>query len=165
MIKIGVLSDTHLKDRKEGVAFLARLAERFLADVDMVFHAGDLVDPNVLGAFAPLPVHAVQGNMDPPGYGLPFKKVISVGGARIGLIHGWGAADTLEERVMGEFLGEDLDCLVYGHSHQSTCRRLGSLLLFNPGSPTDRRGAPFHSVGVLEVDQGVSGRILCIDDK
>jgi phosphomethylpyrimidine synthase len=43
------------------------------------------------------------------------------------------------------------------------CRRDG-VLLFNPGSPTDRRWAPYHSVGILELGDTIEGRIIRLDD-
>jgi len=164
MVKIGVLSDTHLTDMSKGVSFLDHLRERFFKGVDMIFHAGDVVNPDVLMAFTGTTIHVVRGNMDPPVRGIPTRKVIEVEGFRIGLIHGWGAPDTLEEKILKEFQGQKLDAIVYGHSHAPVCRRKDGILFFNPGSPTDRRWAPYHSVGILEVGSTIQGRILCLED-
>jgi putative phosphoesterase len=164
LLKIGVISDTHIKDVRQGNAFLQALAERYFADAEIILHAGDVVNPDILMAFADRTVHLVRGNMDPAVKGVPSRKIIKVGGFRIGLIHGWGAPDTLEERVQREFNDDRLDCLVFGHSHQPLCRRRDGILLFNPGSPTDRRWAPFHSVGILELGEGIEGRIIHLDD-
>jgi putative phosphoesterase len=163
-MKIGVLSDTHLGDLKQALPFLQALADRYFNDAELILHAGDLVNPDILMAFAGRTVHAVRGNMDLGASHLPVRRIVTVGGFRIGLIHGWGAPDTLEERVLREFRGERLDCLVYGHSHQPVCHRRDGLLLFNPGSPTDRRWAPYHSVGLLEVGERIEGRLIRIDD-
>lgn len=163
-LKIGVLSDTHIQDVKLGMVFLQTLAEQHFADAEIILHAGDVVNPDILMTFADRTVHVVRGNMDPAVKGIPNRKIIEVGGFRIGLIHGWGAPDTLEERVWREFRGERLDCLVFGHSHHPLCRRRDGVLLFNPGSPTDRRWAPFHSVGILELGEGIEGRIIRLDD-
>lgn len=161
---IGVLSDTHIQNVKQGMVFLQTLAAQHFADAEIILHAGDVVNPDILMAFADRTVHVVRGNMDPAVIGIPNRKVIEVGGFRIGLIHGWGAPETLEERVLHEFRGDRLDCLVFGHSHHPLCRRREGVLLFNPGSPTDRRWAPFHSVGILELGTGIDGRILRLDD-
>lgn len=161
MIRIGVISDTHLADSGESLAFLQDLAGRHFAGVDMILHAGDIVAPAALAAFSPCPVYGVRGNMDPAAPDLPHKRMLAVAGVRIGLIHGWGPPDGLIERVRGEFRDIPLDCLVFGHSHVPLCRRDGSLLLLNPGSATDRRGMPYESVGLLEVEDGViEGRIV-----
>jgi hypothetical protein len=164
ILKIGVLSDTHIQEARQGNAFLHALAERHFADAEIILHAGDVINPDILMAFADRIVHVVRGNMDPFVKGIPNRKVIEVGGFRIGLIHGWGAPDTLEERVLREFRGDLLDCLVFGHSHHPLCRRRDGVLLFNPGSPTDRRWAPFHSVGILELGDTIEGRIIRLDD-
>jgi len=163
MVRIGVLSDTHLPDSGEALAFLADLAAGPLAGVDLILHAGDIVAPGVLVAFAPCPVYAVRGNMDPAAPELPVKRVVPVAGLQIGLIHGWGPPAGLPERIRREFAGMTLDCLVFGHSHAPLCRYEGGLLLFNPGSATDRRGQPSTSVGLLEIENGrIHGRIVAL---
>jgi hypothetical protein len=159
-----VLSDTHIQDLKPGMTFLQALAQRHFAGADIILHAGDVVNPDILMAFSDRTVHVVRGNMDPVVNGIPDRKIIEAGGFRIGLIHGWGAPDSLEERVLRAFRGERLDCLVFGHSHQPLCRRREGVLLFNPGSPTDRRWAPFHSVGMLELGERIEGRIIRLED-
>jgi putative phosphoesterase len=159
-----VLSDTHIQDVRQGNAFLHGLAEGHFADAEIILHAGDVVNTDILMAFADRTVHVVRGNMDPAVKGVPNRKIIEVDGFRIGLIHGWGAPDTLEDRVLREFSADRLDCLVFGHSHHPLCRCRDGILLFNPGSPTDRRWAPFHSVGILEVGAEIQGRIIRLDD-
>jgi len=164
MIRIGVLSDTHLHGFNQGGAVIERLAQRYFRDARIILHAGDIVDPDVLLPLVDRRIYSVRGNLDPPRRGVPDRRIIEVGGFRIGLIHGWGTAEGLEEKVLGEFHAEDLDCLVFGHSHVPLCVRRDGLLLFNPGSPTDRRQAPFHSVGLLELGATIEGRIINIDD-
>ena len=161
MTRIGVISDTHLGDTDEATAFLQHLAECHFQGVDMILHAGDIVAPDVLAAFTPCPVHAVRGNMDPATPGIPWKRILEIEGCHIGLIHGWGPREGLVERIRNEFRDTKLDCLVFGHSHVPMCQWRDGLLLFNPGSATDRRGMPYASVGVLEVDdRTISGRII-----
>ncbi len=165
MIKIGVLSDTHINSYPRSHDLVAQWLEHWFADADLILHAGDMVDPGILTAFAGKVVHAVRGNMDPPVAGIPNRKIIEIGRFKIGLVHGWGPPDGLDARVMREFAEDDLDCLVFGHSHQPVCRRQGNLLLFNPGSPTDRRWAPFHSLGILWVGEEIRGEIIRIDEE
>ena len=165
MLRIGVLSDTHLNNPGRGMAFLHDLAVRYFAGVDLFLHAGDVGDPSILDVLTDVPVYAVRGNTDPVDSRLPFKRIIPAAGRRIGLIHGWGSADGLEARVGREFADDAIDCLVYGHSHWPVCRRRHGLLFFNPGSPTDRRSAPFHTVGILEVGEEIRGHIIRLDDE
>jgi putative phosphoesterase len=162
MYRIGVLSDTHLAATGESLAFLVDLAETYFAGVDLILHAGDVVAPETLQAFAPCPVLAVRGNMDPVVPDLPLKRIIPVGLARVGLMHGWGGCG-LEDRLLGEFRDERIDVLVYGHSHIPACYVRNGILLFNPGSATDRRSMPYHSVGMLEIGDDIKGTILKID--
>ena len=51
-IRIGVISDTHLPDSADAQAFLTDLIDNILEPVDMILHAGDLVAPDLLAAFA-----------------------------------------------------------------------------------------------------------------
>lgn len=159
LILIGVLSDTHVNARGRSGDYLRTLCRDHFAAAEVILHAGDLVDPDVLTLFDDKTVYAVRGNLDPPGQ--PIKRVIALAGRKIGLIHGWGAPGDLEKRVLQEFSGETLDCLVYGHSHLPACHEVNGVLLFNPGSPTDRRFAPYHSIGLLEITpEGITGRII-----
>jgi len=159
-VKIGVVSDTHLREANE---YLRRISERFFSDAEMVLHAGDLVDTAVLGAFQGKDVRAVRGNMDQDD-ALPEKLIIEVEGTRIGLIHGWGMPFGLEAKLLRQF--ENIDCLVYGHTHSAANHVKGGILFFNPGSPTDRVFAARNTVGILEVVSGsVTGRILEINRK
>ncbi len=161
--KIGVISDTHIHDLASG----ARIAEALLAgpfaDVEMILHAGDVVIPEFLDLFAGLTVCAVRGNMDPPVSGIPHRRIVVVNGFRIGLIHGWGDAAGLESRVLAEFSRDAIDCLVYGHSHWPVSHCRDGILLFNPGSPTDKRRAASHTVGIIEVGESMDGDIVDLD--
>lgn len=157
------MSDTHLPASAEALEFLADLDAGPFAGVEMILHAGDVVAPEVLYAFTRCPVLAVRGNMDPDVPDLSQKRVIEVGKARIGLMHGWGASYDLEERLLKEFSGVDLDVLVYGHSHKPVCHRRNGILMFNPGSAADRRNMPYHSVGLLEIGEEINGSIIRLD--
>jgi putative phosphoesterase len=162
-LRVGVISDTHLSDSVDAQEFLRDLVERVLAPVDMLLHVGDLVAPTLLDVFSEYPIHAVRGNMDPVVPGVSLKKVLTVRGFTIGMMHGWGAPAGLEERVHAEFLPINLNCLVYGHSHRPVCHRRGGILFFNPGSATDRRRMAYHSVGLLEIGKDIRGTIIKLD--
>jgi putative phosphoesterase len=162
-IRIGVLSDTHLPNTGDAQTLLLDLVESALAPLDMLLHAGDLINPELLTVFASYPVHVVRGNMDPATPDVPLKKIVNIGGFKIGLIHGWGPPRGLEERVLAEFSSVTLDCLVFGHSHRPVCLRRDGLLLFNPGSATDRRSMASHTIGLLEVSDDIRGTIIALD--
>jgi uncharacterized protein len=160
MIRIGVLSDTHL-NRPENL--IDKIVERHLSDVDMFIHAGDMVWLSVLNSLYSTgkPVHAVSGNMDPVEVNsrYPAKKIIEVEGTRIGIIHGWGSPDDIRQRIIGEF--SDVGAIIYGHTHQPFCSFEAGIFFFNPGSPTDSRFTNVNSVGIIEVSSGnMRGEII-----
>jgi putative phosphoesterase len=162
-MKIGILSDTHITAVSAGRKLAEHLLNGPFAGVEAILHAGDMVIAELESCFYPLPWYAVRGNMDSAQPGVPEKRLISFAGKRIGLIHGWGAPAGIEQRVMTVFEQEALDVLIFGHSHQPVCKWVGSLLLLNPGSPTDRRYAPCHSVGVLTLGEQIQGEIITLE--
>jgi len=169
-MKIGVISDTHVTGgsfsaRKlanriinqvgEDAERLVQLVRPHFHDVDLIIHAGDFVCQQVVTALSEFgPVEGVAGNMDPPEITslFPPKTVVHAGDFKIGLVHGWGSPYGLEFKVRREFVG--LDCIVFGHSHFPFEGRVDGTLMFNPGSPTDRRFAPTHSIGILHLEDG-----------
>ena len=109
---------------------------------------------DVLRRFAP--VEAVYGNMDEPALreSLPEKRVVAVAGARMAVVHIPGPAAGREARLVARFPG--CDAVVYGHTHIPQVARAGpdDVWILNPGSPTERRRGPVHSMLVLEVEDG-----------
>ncbi|WP_321391183.1 metallophosphoesterase [uncultured Desulfuromusa sp.] len=162
-MKIGVLSDTHLHSLEAGVELAQKLQNGPFADVDTILHAGDHVYPALDSCFYPIPWYGVRGNMDDTQAVLPTSRIIDFAGKKIGMVHGWGSQYGIETRVLDFFAGFDLDVIIFGHSHQPVCRHIGKVLLFNPGSPTDRRSAPYHTVGILNIGTVVTAEIVRID--
>ncbi|HPE07913.1 MAG TPA: metallophosphoesterase family protein, partial [Smithellaceae bacterium] len=91
-VKIGVLSDTHISGYNEK---LKEIINEHFSDVDLIFHAGDLVDLCVLDLFGDKEVRAVCGNMDNQRVKqeLPEQLLMNINGFKIGLIHGWGSPE------------------------------------------------------------------------
>jgi len=162
-MKVGIISDTHIHSLDAGMKLAEKLLRGPFSAVDVILHAGDHTFPDLASCFYPLPWHSVRGNMDSSQSGFPLQRVVFLADKRIGMIHGWGAPNGIEKRVLDSFSAENIDVLVFGHSHRPVCRRAGSVLLLNPGSPTDRRSAPHHTVGLLHIDRGVEGEIVRID--
>lgn len=72
---------------------------------------------------------------------------------------GWGAPRGLAERVAALFSG--VEAVLFEHSHQPYQETKGGLLLFNPGSPTDRVYAAYNSYGSVEVTaDGIEARVV-----
>lgn len=160
-IKIGVLSDTHIPIASND---LPKEVYDGLVGVEMILHAGDLVDLQVLDNLSRIaPTRAVSGNMDNSAVcsKLPNKDIIKIGELSVGLIHGWGPPFGLIELVKRQFKG--VEVIVFGHSHHPLIQEKDGILFFNPGSPTDKIFAPYNSYGILEIeDKKITPRIIKI---
>jgi putative phosphoesterase len=162
-MKIGVIADTHISEAS------GKLPEEVLSafkDVDLIIHAGDLVDLRVLDMLQRLAkeVRAVYGNMDPGEVRvkLPAKQVISIGKHRVGLMHGYGNPRMLLDVLAKEFKGDKVSLIIFGHSHEPLNLKRGDCLYFNPGSPTDKVFAPYNSFGIIEINDKIEARIIKI---
>jgi putative phosphoesterase len=151
-MRIGVLSDTHLREGQ----YLPGFVWDTLQGVDLILHAGDIVSAQILADLAILaPVRAVRGNCDWELADLPGRDLVDFGGLKIGLIHGnAGAGSTVQERAYNAFAEESPDVIVFGHSHQPYWEWQNNILLFNPGSATDKRREKQFSLGTIEVING-----------
>jgi uncharacterized protein len=89
--------------------------------------------------------------MDEPSLktSLPKERVVEVGQVRIGMIHDAGPRAGREARLAARF--EDCDAVVYGHSHVPQVEQFQHLWILNPGSPTDRRRQPVHTMLILRI--------------
>lgn len=165
-LMIGVVSDTHIypepDDRGLPRVLLDELAR---ARVDLILHAGDIFAPRVLDQLdAIAPVLAVIGNGDTADMRqlLPRSRVVIVGEHHIGLVHGHeGPGRTTPARARATFAGNPyVCCIVFGHSHQALSRLEAGIILFNPGSPTDKRRAPYYSFGLLRVAETIEPELV-----
>ncbi|MBI5250871.1 MAG: metallophosphoesterase family protein [Desulfomonile tiedjei] len=161
-MKIGVVSDTHLRIPNEVLDFIL---EEVFRDASMILHAGDIIGRKVLDRLEEREVIAVCGNMDDfeVAEALPQTRIISAAGKSIGLIHGWGAKDGLENRIIEKFADEKLDLIVYGHSHVPLWTRLSNVYLFNPGSASQNRYSDQATVGLIDItNDTISAKILTL---
>ena len=160
-MKILVLSDTHIPIAAQD---LPAEIYKAIEGVDMIFHAGDLIDASVFEKLRSLKeTKAVCGNMDSKELcmSLNSKEIINIGKFKIGLIHGYGAPSEIMPTVRREF--DKIDVLVFGHSHAAMNIKKDGVLYFNPGSPTDKIFASKNSYGILEVtDKKIEGTIVGI---
>ena len=149
-MRLAIISDTHMP---RGARVLP--TDR-LRDADAILHAGDLMEASVLEELEALgpPVHAVRGNVDSAVLQarLPLTRIVEAAGARIAMIHDAGPAAGRLDRMRRRF--PDADAVVFGHSHIPLHEERGGFAIFNPGSPTERRGAPHHTMGIATVDHG-----------
>ena len=164
-MRVLVLADTHLRaawpNRK-----VPQVVWDAAAAADVIIHAGDVVEQDHLDALAEhAPVHAVLGNNDTTLLGaLPEDLTVDLAGVRVAMIHDSGPAAGREVRLHRLF--PDAHVVVFGHSHIPwNAEGVDGQLLFNPGSPTERRRQPHRSFGELEVAGGqvVAARIIRLD--
>jgi putative phosphoesterase len=152
-MRIAILSDTHLP---RGSRRIPATALDLLAAADLVVHAGDFSSVAVYEALAAIgpPLVAVHGNVDEPPLRerLPEQRMLEVAGARIGLVHDSGPARGRLARMRRRF--PEADAVVFGHSHIPLREHAGDFSIFNPGSPTERRRAPSHTMGIATVERG-----------
>lgn len=152
-MELAIISDTHMP--KGGRAIPAACLERLRA-ADAILHAGDFTAIEVLELLEELgpPVFAVHGNVDEPAVRmrLPAVRVVEAEGARIVMTHDGGPRDGRLRRLRTRF--PDADAVVFGHSHLPLHEEADGFHIFNPGSPTERRRAPRHTMGIAHARDG-----------
>lgn len=171
MKKLGIIADTHLSET--GSRGIPERIFKLFAGVDFILHAGDFTSKRALLDLETIaPVVGVRGNNDPAHLGLPRSRRFQVEGVVLGLCHGdRGAANNSWPKPLHQFRGnsgtaanamdcfefeEDVNALIFGHSHLPLCQWYQpvdrNILLFNPGSPTDKRFGPVYGCGLFVVN-------------
>ena len=150
---VAVISDTPLP--RAGRRLPAACVDR-IATADLVLHAGDFTGAE---AFADLetigtPLAAVHGNVDDPELRqrLPSTRMVDAEGVRLAMIHDAGPRTGRLSRLRRRF--PEADAVVFGHSHIPLCEEADGFQIFNPGSPTDRRRQPVHTMGLARLGDG-----------
>ncbi len=180
-MRIGVIGDTHIPTLSPVLP--VRMTAAFKG-LDIILHVGDICELYILEEFQETYTltFAVSGEDDSQAVQrfLEEKRVIRFGDRRVGMIHGYqfedlqrGARGTLR-RLLGrrpefysqpaflldQFAGEDVDAIVFGHTHQPYVRMHKGVLFFNPGAALPGPGR-HPSVGILDVgERSITGRIV-----
>ena len=146
---VAVIADTHMPRGAR------RLPVDHLQHADAILHAGDFMELSVLHELQALgkPVHAVRGNVDSHELivRLPLQRTVQFGAVRIGMVHDAGPKEGRLERMRRRF--PDTQAVVFGHSHIPLHEKADDgFQIFNPGSPTERRRAPHHTMGIATID-------------
>jgi putative phosphoesterase len=154
-----VIADTHMPRRART---LPEGMISHLERADLILHAGDLVDPALLGELETYaPTRAVLGNLDPPWVGLPEVLEFEFGGARVAMVHDSGPKRGRRSRMKRRF--PEARVVVFGHSHIPWLEDEDGLLLLNPGSPTDKRRQPDHTFALLRAEDGeIAAEVLAL---
>ena len=154
MKKIWILADTHMpkKSRELPDQIISVLEE----GIDFIIHAGDWSEKSVyeeLSFYAP--VYGVKGNIEIDDWAkqLPDKEVFQAELIKIAIVHGHlGKGRTTPDRAYQSCIDEEPDLIVFGHSHIPFMEKRDRIILFNPGSPTDKRRQKEFSYGLLTIN-------------
>ena len=152
-MRVVVLADTHLRAGR--ARQLPDSVWAAIADSQLVLHAGDVVDASLLDALKArqVPYRVVLGNNDLTlRDSLPERLELDVEQVRVAMVHDSGATKGRAARLRKWF--PDAQIVVFGHSHTPCNEWHDGQLLFNPGSPTERRRQPTRTFGVIELDAG-----------
>ncbi len=152
-----VIADTHMP---RGARRLPERCLEAIATADLLVHAGDFSSAafrDELVALGP-PLIAVHGNVDDAQLcrELPERTTVELGPATIAVIHDAGPKRGRLARMRREF--PTADAVVFGHSHLPLLEREDEerrgFAILNPGSPTERRRAPVHTMALIEARDG-----------
>jgi len=151
-MEVVVLSDSHFSAGFEAVGDQVL---RAVSKADVVLHAGDVTSRQALEELgAMVETYAVLGNNDHDLVGiLQETRMLELGGVRVALVHDSGATKGRARRLYRRFPNADL--VVFGHSHIPV-DEVGeqNQILFNPGSPTQRRSQPHRTFGRIRFTGG-----------
>jgi putative phosphoesterase len=163
-VQIAIISDTHLP---KGARRLPDECVERLKGADLILHAGDLSVVGVLNHLESVgpPIAAIHGNVDDAEVRrrIPAQRVVEAEGVRIGMVHDSGSAEGRLERLRKRF--PDTHAVVYGHSHTPLHEQADDgFQIFNPGSPTERRRQPGHTMGAARVSNGaITFELIALD--
>jgi putative phosphoesterase len=178
VIRLGVVADSHVPDRMRA---LPPATFEALRGVDAILHAGDVCTGGVLRALGQVaPVYAVAGNRDFT-LGLPLDRILTFEGVRVGLTHGHGGIwGYVREKLLYHTVGfyhtrflrqvrarfdDEVQAIVFGHSHRPVNFVMNGVLMFNPGSLGPDYRPPYGpAVGLLTIEHGeVRGEIVSLN--
>ena len=155
MMRIGLITDTHLPGQIRDLGELGQLPQEFLSSVDLIMHGGDLTSPIVLDwceQFAP--VICSTGNNDPiPDPRMKEVQILETEGWTIGMIHSLeGQFRPVED--LQKLFPKPVNIMISGHTHQERLEYREGVILINSGSITfpQHKEVRLGTVGILEIE-------------
>ena len=149
---IGVISDTHGLLRPQVIASFK--------GVDLILHAGDVGDPEVIDGLESIaPLVVVRGNMDYGNWAdqLPVSRSLCIAKTNLFLIHDL-------EWIERQFELKHYQVIVTGHTHRPLIEKQGNVLFFNPGSAGHKRRRHSVSIGKLILCNGqLDAQLISLD--
>ena len=149
-IRIGVIADTH--------GYLDPQVLAIFAGVDLVIHAGDIVDSATLTALKEVaPLTAVAGNVDPADLAASLLREATGEGGGVSVVVSHKRKRLLKRLAAGKIAfgaaGATPDLVVFGHEHVPSAVWVESTLFLNPGtasSPEEEDDGP--TVAIVEAE-------------
>jgi putative phosphoesterase len=159
-VLIAIISDTHMP---RGSRTLPQDCVEEIQRADLLLHAGDISTLAVLEQLETIgpPLRAVHGNVEEPVLlqTLPAELQLELDGVALAMTHDAGPAAGRLARMRQRFPAAD--AVVFGHSHIPLLEGDDGFQIFNPGSPTERRRAPSHTMGLALLAGGeISFRLI-----
>jgi len=155
MMRIGLITDTHLPGQIRNLGELGQLPQEFLSSVDLIMHGGDLTSPIVLDwceQFAP--VICSTGNNDPiPDPRMKEVQILETEGWTIGMIHSLeGQFRPIKD--LQKLFPKPVNIMISGHTHQERLEYREGVVLINSGSITfpQHKEVRLGTVGILEIE-------------
>lgn len=160
---VGVVSDTH-----NNIKNIEKIISIFNEEkVDLVIHTGDISQAETLKLFSKLEssLYGVFGNNDRSEIGLEevcnqynfsFQEpplLMEMLGKKIAVFH--------EPDLINEYLksNNDIDLVLYGHTHRYNQEMIGKTLLFNPGESAGLMAGK-NATGIVDLENLVIRRIF-----
>ncbi|MFU7517191.1 metallophosphoesterase family protein [Clostridium sp. HCS.1] len=137
-MKVGIISDTHDLLREEVIDNLNQC--------DLIIHAGDICNNDILERLSRITrTIAVKGNNEKGELEgiLKEEEFIEVEGKRIYIVH--------EKNNINANL-EEVDIIIYGHSHKYNLEIKDNILYVNPGSCGKRRFSLPLTMAIMNID-------------
>ncbi len=147
---------------------IEKLMDKCFKDVDLIIHLGDFTSPKVLAKIRKnKKIIGVWGNNDGSMLRkeLKEKEIVTLNGYKIGLFHGHGTEKNTLERVYNIFKDDNVDIILFGHSHQPIIKTKNKTLIINPGSPSKKIRERWFSYVVLTLKKDKIETKICFYNK
>ena len=165
--KVLIVGDTHTSSFES----LPKKMLQLIREADWVIHVGDYTSIDVLSGFIKKKgprFRGVYGNSDPLQIRkkLLEKDIIEISNKKIGITHpaSGGSSRNTKRKVQVEFKNDNLDAIIYGHTHESNIEIFDGILLVNPGKGYLEKSffGPPTSVAILTIGKRITGNIELI---